>query len=97
MLHAAALLILLALPAAAQAPPACTRAREGQVVCMAGKLCECRFERGGQVTGRPDRFAWDCGVMRPVCPADPNIAQPPAWMPPVGVWVGPGARGAPPP
>ena len=100
-MHRLAVLLLalpvLALPAAAQAPPACTRAREGQVACMAGKLCECRFDRGGQMTGRPDRFAWDCGALRPICPPDPTIAQPPWSPPPVGVWMGPGRRGAPPP
>ncbi|MBP0464337.1 hypothetical protein J5Y09_10465 [Roseomonas sp. PWR1] len=84
--------LLLALPAAAQSPPVCSPAREGQVACMAGKLCECRFERGGQMTGRPDRFAWDCGVMRPMCPPDPNIVAP--GMPPVGgVVVEPQWRG----
>ena len=97
MIRLAAALLLLALPAAAQAPPACTRAREGQVACMAGKLCECRFERGGQLTGRPDRFAWDCGVMRPMCPPDPNIGQQQPWMPPAGVWVAPGPGPRPPP
>lgn len=89
---------LLAAPAAlAQSPPVCSPAREGQVACMAGKLCECRFERGGQMTGRPDRFAWDCGVMRPMCPPDPTIAPSP-WMPPVGgVYVEPQRRGEMPP
>lgn len=85
-----AILLLLALPAAAQAPPSCTPESEGQTACMAGKLCECRFERGGQLTGRTDRFAWDCGVMRPTCPPDPTISQPQSWMPPAGIWVAPG-------
>ena len=97
MIRLAAALLFLALPAAAQAPPACTRAREGQVACMAGKLCECRFERGGQLTGRPDRFAWDCGVMRPMCPPDPNINQQMPQVPPVGgVWLPPSHNQGPP-
>jgi hypothetical protein len=89
--------LLAAPPALAQSPPICSPAREGQVACMAGKLCECRFERGGQMTGRPDRFAWDCGVMRPMCPPDPTIAPSP-WMPQVGgVYVEPQRRGEMPP
>lgn len=89
--------LIFALPAAAQSPPVCSPAREGQVACMAGKLCECRFERGGQMTGRPDRFAWDCGVMRPMCPPDPTIAPAPG-MPPIGgVVIEPQWRGQAPP
>lgn len=92
MRHFVLVLLLLAPPAAtAQAPPACSRAREGQVACMAGKMCECRFERGGSMTGREDRFAWDCGITRPNCPPDPTIAPGPA-PPPVGIWLHPGGR-----
>ncbi|MBW6399138.1 hypothetical protein KPL78_14850 [Roseomonas sp. HJA6] len=87
-----ALLVLLPLPVLAQAPPSCTAEIEGQTACMAGKLCECRFERGGQLTGRPDRFAWDCGVMRPMCPPDPTITQTPSNPPPVNLWLPPGGR-----
>jgi hypothetical protein len=84
-----AALLLLAGPAAAQPAPACTAQTEGQAACMAGKLCECRFERGGQMTGRPDRFAWDCGVMRPMCPPDPTIQPAQPWAPPGGLLVVP--------
>lgn len=86
------LLLLIAPPVAAQAPPACTPAREGEVACLDGKLCACRFERGGQISGRRDRFAWDCGALRPTCPPEPGIAPPPGWAPPAGVWVRPGRR-----
>jgi hypothetical protein len=51
---------------------------------MAGKMCECRFERGGQMTGRADRFAWDCGVLRPPCGealAPPGILNAPQPFP----------------
>jgi hypothetical protein len=42
------------------------------------------------MTGRPDRFAWDCGVNRPNCPPDPNIVQQPGYPPQVGsVYVNP--------
>ncbi len=65
-----ALLMLFAAPAFAQEtlPGQCTAAGEGALVCMAGRACVCRFERGGQLTGRGDRFAWDCGPLRPDCP-----------------------------
>jgi len=85
------LALLIAGPAAAQPPPACTPETEGQAACMAGKLCECRFERGGQLTGRPDRFAWDCGAMRPMCPPDPTIRAAPPLAAPGGVWITPRA------
>ena len=81
--------LIVAGPAVAQTPPACTAEAEGQVACMAGKLCECRFERGGQMTGRPDRFAWDCGVMRPLCPPEPTIQPAQPWVAPGGVWIAP--------
>lgn len=91
----AAMLTLAALPTWAQSPPACSAESEGQAACLAGKLCECRFERGGQLTGRPDRFGWDCGAMRPTCPPDPTISQPPGYAPPIGVWVQPPIGGRP--
>ncbi|MDO9502734.1 hypothetical protein [Falsiroseomonas sp.] len=78
------LLILLpgVTPAWAEDPPACTAAREGAVACLAGRLCACRFTRGGTMTGRPDRHAWDCGILRPACgaglvpPAMPSAPMP---------------------
>ncbi len=73
------IMALLALPALAQ--PLCTPANEGQLACIAGKLCACRFERGGSLIGRPDRFAWDCGVLRPSC-APSDAPQPPVELPP---------------
>ena len=85
-----AALLVAALPAAAQGPPPCGPEQEGQVACMAGTMCACRFERGGQLTGQPDRFAWDCGALRPPCPPDPTIPPAQPWMPPGGVWVAPG-------
>ncbi|HEV7264351.1 MAG TPA: hypothetical protein VGN83_05465 [Falsiroseomonas sp.] len=60
-------LLLAALPAAAQDPPACTAERAGVASCMAGKLCRCDFARGGTLAGRPDGWRWDCGVLRPAC------------------------------
>jgi hypothetical protein len=59
--------LLLALPALAQEPPRCDADRLGTVACIAGRLCECRFERGGQITGLPDMFRWDCSALRPPC------------------------------
>jgi hypothetical protein len=76
------ILLLGAAPARAEDPPACTSAREGAVACLAGRLCACRFTRGGTMTGRPDRHAWDCGILRPACgagmvpPAMPSAPMP---------------------
>jgi hypothetical protein len=87
-----ALLVLLvpAAPRAQQAPLTCLPGREGVVQCMDGKLCECRFEQGGSMTGRPDGWRWDCGALRPEChlpPATaPNLYSP---MPGVGIEVVP--------
>jgi len=41
------------------------------------------------MTGRPDRFAWDCGVLRPMCPPDPTIQPAQPWQAPGGVWIAP--------
>jgi hypothetical protein len=78
MRHLLPLFLLLALPAAAQEPepPACTDARAGAVACMAGKLCSCGYQRGGVMSGRPEGWRWDCGVLRPAC----GEALPPAGM-----------------
>ncbi|WP_237215463.1 hypothetical protein [Falsiroseomonas oryziterrae] len=77
-------LLLLAVPAAAQSPPACTDARAGMAACLAGKLCLCGYQRGGIVSGRPDGWAWDCGVLRPPCGealAPPGLLNPPQILP----------------
>jgi hypothetical protein len=80
-----ALLFLLAsLPAAAQEPPACTPARAGAVACMAGTLCECRFERGGSITGTVDGHRWNCGILRPACG---EAVNPPANLHPQSPWM----------
>ena len=82
------LLLLLALslivgrvaPAGAQpmAPPACGPAAAGMVACLGDKLCECRFEPGGSLAGRPTGHRWDCGVLRPACGVvPPRLGQAP--------------------
>ena len=74
------LLTLVSPPARAQEIPACGPPRVGAVACLSGKLCACRFERGGSITGRADGHRWDCGALRPAC----------------GEGVPPAAFGAPP-
>jgi hypothetical protein len=62
------LAMALLVPVAARAQePACGADTVGLVACVAGKLCACRFARGGAATGLPDGFRWDCGVLRPRC------------------------------
>ncbi|MFC0406814.1 hypothetical protein [Roseomonas elaeocarpi] len=74
-----------AFPAGAPPMPVCNRPREGVAACLAGKQCVCRFERGGSITGRPDGFRWDCGVLQADCPAAPAaVAPPPALDPALG-------------
>ena len=73
--------LIAAAPAAGQGVPACGPAREGQVACVANRLCLCRFERGGSVAGRPDRWDWDCGILRPDCAVAP-AGEPPPPLPP---------------
>ena len=67
MLRAILLILVLAGPSHAEEIPSCTPARAGAVACMSGKLCECRFERGGSITGTRDGHRWNCGVLRPAC------------------------------
>jgi hypothetical protein len=79
-LHPALFLgLLLAVPAAAQdAPgvPMCLPQREGMVACFADKLCLCRYEPGGTLTGRPPGYRWDCGALRPGCGVVPPDTSP---------------------
>ncbi|TCZ66569.1 hypothetical protein [Roseicella aquatilis] len=77
-------LLLLAPPALAQAPPACTPSHEGMVACFGEKLCECRWEPGGTITGRAGGFRWDCGVLRPACGTVP-AGPPPGDSPPISI------------
>lgn len=91
------ILLLLALPASAAEDPACGPPRAGVLACLAGRLCECRFERGGSLTGQPAGYRWHCGILRPSCgeaPAPPYptplpdllLQLPPATLPPSSPW-----------
>ena len=55
----------------AQSDLSCSRATYGQVTCMAVKLCECIYDRGGAMTDVPAGFRWDCGILRPRCETVP--------------------------
>ncbi len=82
-----AALLLPGLPAAAQeAPgaPICLAQREGMAACFGDKLCLCRYEPGGTLTGRPPGYRWDCGVLRPNCgvvPPDTGAGNVPLPLP----------------
>jgi len=88
------LLLLMVLPAAAQVP-ICNPQREGMTACFDGRLCRCRFEPGGILTGRPDAHRWDCGALRPDCrPAPATLPQPdappwPQFIPPPQIFIDP--------
>jgi hypothetical protein len=70
------LLLILAGPALAQVP-VCNGLREGMTACFDGRLCRCRFEQAGLMTGRPDGHRWDCGALRPDCrPNEPITPWP---------------------
>jgi len=68
----------IASPARAGDMPVCSGQNLGAASCFSGKLCECIYDRGGSVTGIPDGFRWDCGILRPKCgeaadaPANPD-------------------------
>ncbi len=67
--------LLALLGEAAASAPRCTPSREGEVACLDGKLCECRHEPGGSLTGRRPGTRWDCGALRPACGAAPMPAD----------------------
>ena len=86
-------LIALHAAAAPASAPRCTPQREGEAACLDGKLCECRHDPGGTLTGRRPGARWNCGVLRPSCgtvpveterPADraPPPLLPPTYPPP---------------
>lgn len=82
-------ILALFLSARASAFPAdrCTPQREGEVACFSGKLCECRHDPGGTLSGRRAGTRWDCGALRPSCgpvpPADAARTEPlPPFFPP---------------
>ena len=50
----------------------CNQVARGQVTCLATKLCECIYDRGGLTTGVPAGYRWDCGILRPSCEVVPS-------------------------
>jgi hypothetical protein len=54
----------------------CTPARDGEVACLDGRLCECRHDPGGTLTGRRAGMRWNCGALRPSCGSVPAEAGP---------------------
>ena len=74
-------------PLHAQAPAVCTQALDGLEFCIAERLCQCREDSGGTLTGRQPGMRWHCGILRPSC----GVA--PAGPPPRAVLVYPQVRG----
>ena len=58
--------------AQAQDGPMCNQQVMGQVSCMANRMCECIYDRGGSVTGVPEGFRWNCSINRASCEVEPG-------------------------
>lgn len=69
------ILLITMLPVAAQELTRCTPEVAGAVACMAERLCECDFRRGGLMTGTPDGWRWDCGILRGNCRGPAEVEQ----------------------
>jgi hypothetical protein len=68
-------------------PPRCAAETLGAVSCMSTKLCECVFERGGAISGKPSAYRWECGALRPDCnQPGADLAQP-QWQMPAAVGI----------
>lgn len=73
----------------AQAAEQCNASNVGVTSCMSEKLCECKFFRKSEMKGTPDRFSWDCGVMRPSCGGrDVDVTNTPPYNGPSSVGYG---------
>ena len=55
----------------AQDAPSCNRMALGQAACFANIRCECIYDRGGAITGTPEGYRWDCGILKPRCEEAP--------------------------
>ena len=42
---------------------------------MTNRVCSCQFQPAVPSQGLPDRYAWDCGILRPVCEQPPADYQ----------------------
>jgi hypothetical protein len=74
-------LLLLAVPASANEVPPCDARRAGAVACLSGRACECRYERGGSITGQSTSYRWNCGILRPSCGEAPQPVPLPLPLP----------------
>lgn len=91
LLFAASLLLFAATPVSAAneatAPPRCSAETLGAVACMSTKLCECVYERGGAISGRPTGYRWECGALRPDCNQPSADLAGPNWQMPAAVGI----------
>lgn len=57
-----------AAPAGAQTSPGawprCLPERDGQRLGLGGSVCECRYERGGSMIGKPPGWRWSCDILK---------------------------------
>lgn len=68
-------------------PPRCTAETLGAVSCMSTKLCECVYERGGAISGKPSGYRWECGALRPDCNQPGADLAGPQWQMPAAVGI----------
>ena len=84
-------LSLILFPAMSFAAAAqCNAQSVGLVSCMANKQCECKFFRKSEMAATPDRFDWDCSLLRPSCDDNYSVNAPnntPAYNGPSSVGI----------
>ncbi|MGF1607542.1 MAG: hypothetical protein ACFB22_14525 [Rhodothalassiaceae bacterium] len=76
-------LAAMAMPAPGQDAPAppqpeapiCRAELEGQLSCQANRVCECVFATAVPARGLPDRWRWNCSILRPRCRVVPPDTQ----------------------
>lgn len=79
--------------------PRCIPERDGQQLGQAGSVCECGYEQGGAMTGKPTGWRWACDILRSDGsnldkPADTSFGRQP--LPPGFVYAPQNGAGAQP-
>ncbi len=85
--------------------PRCIAERDGQQLGLAGSVCECSYEQGSIMSGKPPGWRWNCDILRSdgsslEMPADPSNGRqslPPGftYAPQSGTSMQPGLQNQP--